>query len=116
MTSPQIDKIIDNMMEYHKSGKPNPFVTTRIMQRIDSEFFSQEKTVFPTWMRILQPVTVAAALVIGIIIGAYTARSGQDTDAQAISSKNTIETLRTDFYISELTNEDNILKFNQKNP
>jgi hypothetical protein len=113
MENSSFDKHLDQLIAKQKAIEPNPFASTRIMQRIDSEFLDSSQSSLPGWTRVLQPVAIAVALVIGIVIGTYTARSGQETATQAINKTEQRESLRADLFITDLTNEDNILNLNK---
>jgi hypothetical protein len=113
MENSNFDKHLDHLIAKQKAIEPNPFASTRIMQRIDSEFLQPNHPSLPGWTRVLQPVAIAVALVIGIVIGTYTARSGQETATQAINKTEQRESLRADLFITDLTTEDNILNLNK---
>jgi hypothetical protein len=61
------------------------------------------------WVRVFQPIAISAALALGIIIGAYFGRNGQDKLESPISRSEQVEILRAELYISDVTDEDKIL-------
>jgi hypothetical protein len=113
MENSEFQKRLDEIIDIEKNLEPNPFQATRILQRIDSELLSQKKSASLVWMRVLQPVAISMALVIGILIGSYTARSGQNSTGQeALTKTENRENLKADLFISTFTDEDNILNLN----
>ena len=101
------------LIEIEKTAEPNPFATTRIMQRIDATFERTDSQNTPIWTRILQPVAIAFALLTGILIGSYTAKTGTPAANQVADKSEHIELLKSDFFISEFTDEDKILDLNK---
>jgi hypothetical protein len=65
------------------------------------------------FVRILQPALIASALLAGILIGSYSAKTGHASDDQLLSKTDHIEFLKTDLYISEMMDEDKILVLNK---
>ena len=112
MENSEFQKRLDEIIDKEKNVEPNPFLGTRIFQRIESELLSPQKPVFPLWTRVLQPVAISIALVVGILIGSYTARSGQSRDDQTLTKSANLESLKADLFISTITDEDNILNLN----
>ncbi len=101
------------LIEIEKTAEPNPFAATRILQRIDTEFERSGLQSIPVWTRILQPVALALALLTGILIGSYTAKTGNPAANQLADKSEHIELLKSDFFISEFTDEDKILDLNK---
>lgn len=112
MENSDFQKRLDKIIETEKNIEPNPFQGTRIFQRIEAELLNPQKPVFPLWARVLQPVAISVALVIGILIGSYTARSGQSADEQALTKSANMENLKADLFISTFADEDNVLNIN----
>lgn len=112
MDTSELDKKIDDLISVVRAQEPNPFVSTRILQRIESEFPVSAPDPSHIWIRVLQPVALSIALVTGILIGAWTARSGQEPVNQAAAKTSQRESLKADLFIPEITNEDNVLNVN----
>jgi hypothetical protein len=112
MENSEFQKRLDEIIAKEKCLEPNPFMTTRIIQRIDKELIAPKQSVFPVWIRVVQPVAITMALVIGILIGSYTARSGQNRNEQAMTKSENRANLKADLFISTFTDEDNILNLN----
>jgi hypothetical protein len=114
-SSDSFDQRLDQLLERERAAEPNPFMATRILSRIDREFSDQRATYTPVWLRIIQPVIVSLALVIGIVIGANLS-SQQSNETTAISSESNIQQLKSDLFISEITRDDNVLPLNETQP
>lgn len=103
---------MERVIESEKAAEPNPFIKTRIMERIDREFSQSQTYRSSPWIRVLQPVTLAMALLCGILIGSYTAKRENQQNMTTSGTDGTIETLRTSLFIPEMTEEDKILNIN----
>jgi predicted anti-sigma-YlaC factor YlaD len=99
-------RVVDEMIHVEKTLEPAPFTSTRILQRIDNEFSETRKPPVITLVRILQPVTLALALVCGILIGSYTARKDSPPAKQASNSTEKLEFLRANLFITDFADED----------
>jgi anti-sigma factor RsiW len=104
---------LSNLIDKERVSEPSPFVKTRILQRIESEFEHPETRKIPVFVRILQPALIASALLAGILLGSYSAKTGHASDDQLLSKTDHIEFLKTDLYISEMMDEDKILVLNK---
>ena len=96
-----------------KAAQPVEFASTRIMQGIVKEFEKGKERQSAGWIRMLQPVAVAAALGCGILIGSYTAGRDNNSDEQHVSTAQNIEFLRSNLHISEFADEDKSLVINK---
>ncbi|MEI7500263.1 MAG: zf-HC2 domain-containing protein [Bacteroidota bacterium] len=101
------------IIETEKVTEPNPFAATRIIQRIEAEFEKSQSGIDHVWIRILQPVAIAIALMVGILIGTYSAKTGKSSANQLVNKENHIQFLKSDLYISEFTDEDKNLVLNK---
>lgn len=104
---------LDEIIGHEKSSEPNPFAATRILQRIENEFSEHVKPVPPLWIRMLQPVSLAVALLCGILIGSYTAKKDNAIAVRPENTPENIEILRSNLFISEITDEDKVLVLNK---
>ena len=105
-------KNLETLIELEKATEPNPFAVTRLLQRIETEFDRSTTSDSPVWMRVLQPVVLAAALLCGILIGSYTAKKDIPANQLVTPSEN-IEFLRSNLFITEFADEDKILVINK---
>jgi anti-sigma factor RsiW len=97
-----------------KETEPNPFAATRLLQRIEDEFSGEQRNSHMLWIRLLQPAAIAAALAFGILIGSRTASHNVREDGMMTAGISTnIEFLRSDLFIDEFSEENNILVLNK---
>ena len=106
-------KVLADIMEQEKNAGPNPFAATRILQRIENEFYKPKGLTSKAWMRVLQPVAITFALMTGILIGSYTARQDQTPVNKMASTSENIEFLRSNLFISDFADEDKLLVLNK---
>jgi anti-sigma factor RsiW len=92
--------------------EPNPFSSTRILQHIENELESGQPGVLHRLATVLRPVLVAVSLAIALLIGWAIGNSQANRSALA-SGDQTIETLRTELFITELMDEDKTFFTNQ---
>ncbi|MCX6305205.1 MAG: zf-HC2 domain-containing protein [Bacteroidetes bacterium] len=104
---------LDAVIAEQKAASPNTFAATRILQRIENEFERPGKIHSHGWVRMLQPVAIAIALLCGILIGSYTATKGTPGTDQLVTSPGNIEFLRSNLFISDFADEDKILVLNK---
>lgn len=104
---------VDELIEGEKALEPNPFAATRILQHIENEFNKPEVFKTPAWIRVLQPVAVALALVCGILIGSNASKSDDSPVDTLAKTTDNIEFLRSNLYISDLMDEDKVLDLNK---
>ncbi len=101
-----------DLIDIEKEAEPNPFATTRILQHIESAFNRPESRNTPLWLKIMQPVAIAFALMSGILIGSYSAKTRDSSTGHVTAKTEQIQFLKSDFYITEFTDEDRILDLN----
>ncbi len=104
---------LEEIIEQEKAALPNPFAATRILQYLDNEIGVPEKKHSSGWIRVLQPVAIAVALVCGILIGSYTARKDVVQGNQLVNNSENIEFLKSNLFISEFADEDRNLVLNK---
>ncbi|MEI6433629.1 MAG: hypothetical protein WCP32_02210 [Bacteroidota bacterium] len=111
MEDSHFQKRLDEIIALEKAAEPNPFQATKILQRIESEFLTQKTSGFPAWTRVFQPIAISLALIVGVLIGSFAARTNRN-DLEIAKIEN-LQNLRTSLFISEITDENNILNFNK---
>ncbi len=104
---------LDALIQLEKAAEPNPFAATRILQHIENKFEKSSISSMPRWIRVLQPVTIAVALLCGTLIGSYTAKNGHALANQSANLSDNIEFLRSNLFISEFVDEDKTLIINK---
>lgn len=99
-------KMLENWIEQEKKVEPNPFAGTRILQRIENEFVTRHEESVPALLKVFRPVSLTLALILGLLIGAYTAR---DNAEMQIISNASLDEIRNELYISEIMAEDHVV-------
>jgi len=96
---------------YYRIGKeresePNPFAGTRILQHIESELAARGNSdrPHPGWS--LQPLWIAFSLMIAIVIGYSIGKQGNLNEKTSTANPRSVETLRSDLFISDFVDED----------
>ncbi|MCX6276593.1 MAG: hypothetical protein NT004_00680 [Bacteroidetes bacterium] len=113
MEDSHFQKRLDEIIALEKAAEPNPFQATKILQRIESEFLTPKTSGFPVWTRIFQPIAISLALIAGVLIGSFAARTGNNRNDIEVAKTKNLQSLRTSLFISEITDENNILNFNK---
>lgn len=94
-------ELLEHFITAEQAREPNPFVSTRILQRLTG----MQAPVTAGKSLVIRPVLVTlgllAALAAGFLIG--TAGSVQEPD---LTEENRIETLRTGLFVSDFADED----------
>ena len=104
---------LEMIIEMEKTAEPNPFATTRILQHIETEFEGPGTSNSPLWSRVLQPVSIAVALLCGILIGSYSSKNEHAPPGQLATKSENIAFLKSNLFISEFADEDKILVLNK---
>ncbi len=90
-----------------KAAEPNPFASTRILQHIESHLEKRSRFMVMTkhpW--IIRPVVVALSLAIGVFIGINRTHRTPATGIQQVSESPVIQSLKTEFFITDFIDED----------
>ncbi len=114
MLSQQISLLGQHIADAREQN-PGPFVSTRIMQRLENEFFGTDRSMVAGWQTWLRPVAITLALAAGITIGNITAKRSA-VKAEIALEVNEYEALRNSFYIVDLLDEDHTVIFNNEQP
>lgn len=77
----------------------NPFLLTRIMQKIE-ERNSEKEAVIPVYQRILQPVLLSLLLLVGIFGGIQMGNSYEMVETESLS-----ETQSTEYFFNDMQQE-----------
>jgi hypothetical protein len=104
---------LQDVIAREKTAEPNPFAATRILQRLESEFERPANPASVIFIRVLQPVAIAVALLCGILIGSYTANRESVPANNIASTSENIEFLRSNLFITEFADEDKLLVLNK---
>lgn len=99
-------KSVTSFIELRKADEPNPFAGTRIMQRLESEMADARKKASPFYLRILQPLSIAAFLVIAVIIGFSIVKQSDPGISATINHQKKIQSIQSDLNIPDFVDED----------
>ena len=97
---------VTSVIELRKTEEPNPFAGTRITQRLESEMESTKEKTNPLYLRILQPLSVAALLVTAVIIGFSIVKQREPGISAIINHQQEIQAIQSDLNIPDFVDED----------
>ena len=97
---------VTSVIDLRKDAEPNPFAGTRIIQRLESEMESNKEKREPVFIRILQPLAVAALLVIAVIIGFSIVKQREPEISAIINHRQDIQAIQSDLNIPDFVDED----------
>ena len=95
-----------SVIELRKTEEPNPFAGTRIIQKLESEMESTKEKTNPLYLRILQPLSVAALLVTAVIIGFSIVKQREPGISAIINHQQEIQAIQSDLNIPDFVDED----------
>ena len=97
---------VTSVIELRKTEEPNPFAGTRIIQKLESEMESIKEKREPVFIRILQPLSAAALLVIAVIIGFSIVKQREPGISAIINHQQEIQAIQSDLNIPDFVDED----------
>jgi len=106
-------QLTTSQIQADREAHPDPFAVTRIMQRIDYVFYNTQSASFFSLKKILQPALLTLAVLFGLLIGWFQASRHQLANDRMTNNTGNLEQLRTDLYITEFADEDNLLNLNK---
>ena len=98
----------ERAIDAEKALEPSPFVTTRIMQRLENGQVKRWQLTFPVMRPAIITFLLLAALVTGFLVGNH----GTTRKSQVASGTNQVEILRSELYVVDFVEEDNTLLTN----
>jgi hypothetical protein len=98
---------VTSIIDEKKSDEPNPFMQTRIIQRIESQMEREKATPNPVFQRILRPISVSFLLLIAVIIGFSIVKQRDTRISDNINHQNSIQTMKSGLNIPDFIDEDN---------
>lgn len=93
---------IESIIASEKAKEPNPFLATRILQKLENNNDQKSQPGILVLRRAVISLVLLAALVIGFFIGNY----GMSRNSRISAGSNQIEVLRSDFYVHDFVDED----------
>ena len=98
---------LTSIIDIRKSDKPNPFIGTRIMQRIETVLEAEKDKPTADFQRILRSVSVSLLLVIAIIVGFSIVRQ-KESKFLTNNHQVDIQAMKTGLNIPDFINEDKL--------
>ncbi len=95
-----------SVIDLRKTEEPNPFAGTRIIQLLESEIERNKEKAEPLFLRVLQPLAVAALLVIAVIIGFSIVTQREPGISAIINHQQDIQSIQSDLNIPDFIDED----------
>ncbi|MCX6234306.1 MAG: hypothetical protein NT175_06215 [Bacteroidetes bacterium] len=98
---------VTSFIEEKKSDEPNPFIRTRILQRIESQMEGTREKPYPIFQRILRPISASFLLLIAVIIGFSIIKQREPQIFENINHQNDIQVMKSGLNIPDFIDEDN---------
>jgi predicted anti-sigma-YlaC factor YlaD len=98
---------VTSVIDEKKSEEPNPFIRTRILQRIETQMERERETSNPGFQKILHPISVSFLLLIAIIIGFSIIKQGGTRFSDNINHQNEIQVMKSELNIPDFIDEEN---------
>lgn len=108
LTEPEKEAMekLDSFIAESKNIKVNPFISTRILQRLETKFAFPDQPKKSPWPLVLKPVAVTLALAAGLLIGTLTMKPTSETAQVENQDAVQIDELKKDLFIQEFVDED----------
>jgi hypothetical protein len=101
-----------SIINHDKSKEINPFISTRIIQRIESVWSPKGAKQQRVILHILQPAVFAFSLFLAILIGFSLGKTGMNRMSDKTSADLDLQSIRSELFISDITDEDKTLFLN----
>jgi hypothetical protein len=98
---------VTSFIDEKKAREPNPFIRTRILQRIESQLERERVTSYSGFQKVLRPISVSFLLLIAIIIGFSISKQGGTRFVDNINHQNEIQVIKSELNIPDFIDEDN---------
>jgi len=95
-----------------KSKDINPFMSTRILQRIDSAWSRQVDSKQRVILHILQPLVLTFSLFLAVLIGFSVGTTRLNRISDKTSADLDLQSIRSELFITDITDEDKTLFMN----
>ncbi|MGA2822546.1 MAG: zf-HC2 domain-containing protein [Bacteroidales bacterium] len=100
---------IMDVIEKDRKTEHNPFLATRILQKMESHRTTGDRRFLFHIPRVLQPVLAVTLVLLAVLTGFFAGRQGKNLNRISAYERN-LNKMKTDLFISELNDEDKILK------
>ncbi|MEI7982772.1 MAG: zf-HC2 domain-containing protein [Bacteroidota bacterium] len=101
-------QIVTAYIDQKKSDKPDPFIRTRTLQRIESELERSSTVATPFFRRNQQPVLATLLLLISIAIGFSVGRQINPKEPGNTEHQYEIETIKSGLFIQDFIDNDKL--------
>ena len=104
----RFDSVLGRIEEL-KAVEVDPFLSTRLMQRIENELLKENTVNFSSVFVRIKPVVAILGIFLAITIGILIGKSGSSHNKLPGAHSNEILSIQTDLHITDFIDEDNIL-------
>jgi predicted anti-sigma-YlaC factor YlaD len=102
----------ESLIRKEQATEPDPFVTTRILQRLESESDQKAYRQKQRMIHLLQPALVGISLVAALLTGFVIGRQGGQ-NFSGLAAGDQREQIRNEWYIADFVDEDQTLISNK---
>jgi len=100
---------IMDMIEKDKQAVYNPFLTTRLLQKMESHAIAGEHKVLVHLPVILRPVLAVALILLAVLTGFLAGKQGKHFTTKSAYERN-LNSMKADLFISDLNDEDKTME------
>ena len=97
---------VTSLIDKKKSIETNPFIRTRILQRIESQMSESGKEANLFIQRILRPISLSFVLLIAIVIGFSIGKQKEIRFSDTNNHQNDLQAMKTELNIPDFIDED----------
>jgi hypothetical protein len=99
---------VTSFIDEKKSNEPNPFIGTRIIQRLESQIEQTREKTNPFFQRILRPISVSFIMLIAVIIGFSIVKMKDTRLSDNTKHQDDIQAMKSGLHIPDFIDEDKI--------
>lgn len=103
---------INKTIEREKAIEPDPFLSTRLMQRLEAGLERQQHGLYFRIKPILQPALITLGLLVAIFSGLLIGQRESKADQPIVTENSRVEELRTELLIGHFVDENQTLFLN----
>ena len=96
------------LIEDEKTAGFNPFLGTRILQKMEAHIAVAGHGGMPQFPRLLRPLMAAALIILAVLTGFFAGKQGRSISRQ--TSRSNMNIMKSDLFISELNDEDKTIE------
>ncbi|MCX6286270.1 MAG: hypothetical protein NTY96_04085 [Bacteroidetes bacterium] len=99
---------LNEVIEKDKKMEINPFLTTRILQKLEAHNAIGDHRILFRMPRLLQPILAAALILLAVLTGFFAGKQGKSLSQN--QAKRGLNIMKAELFISELNDEDKTLE------